>query len=336
MLGEVKARCSSPRRVTGPVRKVALVSSERSKGRKDFEEVLRSRLRRLKEHERPEYSFVHVNLQNAASIAGGIREAGMSDADLVAVVRGGGSNSDLDPFNEPVVAEALASLRQPALVAVGHSGDKVEAYKFAGHGTNTPSEAASLVAYLFHQGRKRYEAVQASPDRGSRNAEVIPFTTCSALAGSHKNESRLEPSGALPNPREFHARPLPAFGRSALRATSVAAAVAIIFAAGWKGAPLWDRLLLAGTSKSDTSGVQRVELVPTLTRAALGQAGVRQPVVPAQQRSAAKRPSPAAQSAKVAPSAGDASSGDVARQALQQTNVGQPQVQGLPDTKERE
>lgn len=99
-------------------------------------------------HRRAPWVGVHLyqtQLQGVGAeraIAGAIRAAAASGADVIAVVRGGGAHEDFRPFDSVDVCLAIADSALPVLTALGHEQDRRLADLVAHTSASTPTDAA--------------------------------------------------------------------------------------------------------------------------------------------------------------------------------------------------
>jgi exodeoxyribonuclease VII large subunit len=125
-------------------RRIGVVTSPTGAVIQDILRVLRSRYRNL------EVLLYPARVQGpeaAAEIVQGIRALSQisTGVDVLVLARGGGSLEDLWPFNEEIVARALAASRVPTISAVGHETDFTIADFVADLRAPTPSAAAEQV-----------------------------------------------------------------------------------------------------------------------------------------------------------------------------------------------
>ena len=69
-----------------------------------------------------------------------------SDAEVILLVRGGGSFEDLMPFNDEMLARAIASCPKPIVTGIGHEPDTSIADMVADFRASTPTGAAEAVS----------------------------------------------------------------------------------------------------------------------------------------------------------------------------------------------
>ncbi len=128
--------------------RVALITSERGAAIRDvlrtFErrfpllDVLLFDVRVQGDGAAREIALAILDMNRCAAALGGI--------DVAIVGRGGGSLEDLWPFNEEIVARAIADSRVPIVSAVGHESDVSIADLVADMRAATPTAAAEMVA----------------------------------------------------------------------------------------------------------------------------------------------------------------------------------------------
>ena len=111
----------------------------------------------------------------ASQIARGVRVLNrVGDVDTIIVTRGGGSLEDLWPFNEEIVARAIARSEVPVMSAVGHEIDYTISDMVADVRAPTPSAAAEMVVESKDRFRERVSGLARRLEHalGSRLQEL--------------------------------------------------------------------------------------------------------------------------------------------------------------------
>ena len=123
--------------------KIAVVTSPRGKAVHDVLRTLRRRSPQV------EVYVVGVPVEGEAApaaIVNGLQVADASDADVILLVRGGGSYEDLMPFNDERVARAVAACVHPVITGIGHEPDNSIADMVGDVRCSTPTAAAEASA----------------------------------------------------------------------------------------------------------------------------------------------------------------------------------------------
>lgn len=132
------------RSVSYPPASIALVASGESAAYADFIKILHARWAGI--------TIAHYDVQvQGVDAPGSIVQAiaaanqGAELADVLVLIRGGGSADDLQAFNEEAVVRAVSGSRIPTVVAIGHETDTSLAEMAADVRASTPSNAAELL-----------------------------------------------------------------------------------------------------------------------------------------------------------------------------------------------
>ena len=121
---------------------IAVVTSPRGKA---IHDVLRTLRRRYPLAEVLVAGVAVEGATAAQSIIEGLSIAQKSHAELILLVRGGGSYEDLMPFNDELLARAVAASKVPVITGIGHEPDNSIADMVADYRASTPTAAAEHV-----------------------------------------------------------------------------------------------------------------------------------------------------------------------------------------------
>lgn len=182
--GSLRVNASLPTPLV-PLR-VGLVTSRGSAAHADFVDQLR----------RSSYRFVirtvHTTVQGDRAperIAEALSRFGPEIADMVALVRGGGSQLDLAVFDTETVARAVAAARVPVITGLGHDIDRTVADEAAALSEKTPSAAGEwLVNRVADYARRldlaRHVIARESRVALNRHREMIRRTAADIAGGA--------------------------------------------------------------------------------------------------------------------------------------------------------
>ncbi len=147
-------------------RKIGIVTSPTGAAVRDMIQIAR---RRYPGVQLVLYPALVQGMEAAPTIVKGIRKLDrMPEVDVIIVGRGGGSIEDLWPFNEEMVAMAIAQAQTPIVSAVGHETDFTIADFVSDLRAPTPSAAAeltvpdvrSILGQMDGLEQRRYRAIQ--------------------------------------------------------------------------------------------------------------------------------------------------------------------------------
>ncbi|MEM9464034.1 MAG: exodeoxyribonuclease VII large subunit [Actinomycetota bacterium] len=127
--------------------------------------------------ERSERAFTLVEIDTAVqgtgaerTIAAAIGAAEQASVDLVLVVRGGGSKTDLAVFDHALVADAIAGAEIPVFTGIGHDIDRSIADEVAHTAHTTPTAAAQAIVEVVDTWLDRLAANEREVVHRSRRA----------------------------------------------------------------------------------------------------------------------------------------------------------------------
>ncbi len=101
----------------------------------------------------------------AASVARALRAVASRGVDVAALVRGGGSRSDLAAFDDETVARAVATLGVPVVTGIGHEIDETVVDRVAHRSFKTPTACAAGLVEAVAAYSAAVEAVWAGISR---------------------------------------------------------------------------------------------------------------------------------------------------------------------------
>lgn len=166
--------------------RVGLVTSRGSAAHADFIDQLRRSTFRFA------VRTAHTTVQGEgapARIAEALERFGADTVDVVALVRGGGSQLDLAVFDSETVARAVASCAVPVITGLGHDIDRTVADEAAAHSEKTPSAVGEWLVTRVGDFSQRLDTARHVIARESRVAlsrhhEVLRRTASDISGGA--------------------------------------------------------------------------------------------------------------------------------------------------------
>jgi exodeoxyribonuclease VII large subunit len=155
--------------------RIGLITSEGSAAAADFLDQLRRSGIRF------DVVVADVRVQGLeapSAVVAALEGFAANPPDVVAIIRGGGSRTDLATFDDERIARAIAWMPVPVLTGIGHEIDRSIADEVAHTSTKTPTACAQVLI----------EAVRAYLDRLEGTWRALASTAARAVAG---HEQRL-------------------------------------------------------------------------------------------------------------------------------------------------
>ena len=133
-----------------------------------------------------ELCVVDVRVQGewaVTEVTAGVRTlAGRSDLDVVVVIRGGGSRSELATFDHEAIATAIAKSPLPVFTGLGHEIDRAVADEVAHSALKTPTACAAALVERVQAFQLRTEVAWAAIERRTERAVTTAGTDVAELA----------------------------------------------------------------------------------------------------------------------------------------------------------
>jgi exodeoxyribonuclease VII large subunit len=115
--------------------------------------------------------FVHAAVQGTEAereVVAALELLAGRPVDLIALVRGGGSRTDLAAFDSRAIAEAVARSPKPVLTGLGHETDVAVADLVAHRAFKTPTKVAEFLVARLGEGEAAVERLRVALGRAAR------------------------------------------------------------------------------------------------------------------------------------------------------------------------
>ncbi|MCC5935804.1 MAG: exodeoxyribonuclease VII large subunit [Lunatimonas sp.] len=153
--------------------RVAVISSQTAAGYGDFVNQLESNPERYRVH----YTLFQATMQGKdtpSSIMAALRQIeeriSMHPFDLVVIIRGGGAQTDMDSFDDYLLAKAIAESALPVVTGIGHERDECVADLVAHTKLKTPTAVASFILAGFKAFEENLNLCLTRLERGCLNS----------------------------------------------------------------------------------------------------------------------------------------------------------------------